>query len=646
MEYLELVRIYEKLELSSKRLEKTYCIAELISKTSASELDKTVLLLQGKVFPSWDERTLGIAAKSMLKVINLATGTSASETENEWKKTGDLGIVAMNLIKSKKQATLFSQELTVSKVFENLKKIAEVEGEGAVDRKIQLVAELLTSAKPEEAKYIIRTALEELRVGVGEGIIRDAIVWSSFPKTVGIFFKCKNNHWNPAVEKCLVCNEPIELNFRKESEKFNEERIKNVDDFKKTLTDEAKKEFVVFADEKTAREAYNFIAETVQGAYDVANDFSVVAKIAREKGYSGLLDISLMPLRPIKVMLAQKVGNLNEGFETVGIPARIEFKYDGFRMQVHKDGKKIKIFTRRLEDVTKQFPEVVDYVSRNIDGASFIIDCEAVGFGKDGKYLPFQSISQRIKRKYEIEKLARDFPVELNVFDIIYYDGKNLIKSPLSERLEIIRKIVREEKRKITIAKGIDTIDLKEAEEFYKESLKAGNEGIMLKSLAAPYKPGSRVGYMVKLKPVMDSLDLVIVGAEWGEGKRANWLTSFTVACIDGNGNFLELGKVGTGIKEKESEKGPEESGKENENETVTFNMLTEALLPLIIKEKGREVSVKPKIVIEIRFEEIQKSPTYSSGFALRFPRLVQIREDRSPEEISTLQMVKELYEG
>ena len=642
MLYIELVKIYEKLESTSKRLNKTYHIAELLSKTPVDELDKTVLLLQGKVFPSWDERTLGIAARSMLKMISLATGTSTAEIENEWKKTGDLGIVALNLIKSKKQATLFSKELTVSKVFENLKKIAEVEGEGTVDRKIQLAAELLTSARPEEAKYITRTALEELRVGVGEGIIRDAIIWSNFPKIAGIFFRCKNNHWNPAAEKCLVCNELLETNFKKETEKFNGEiKVNNTEEFKKALLDKTpKKEFIVCPDEKTARELYNFLMSSVQEAYDISNDFSAVAKISREKGYAGLTEVSLVPLKPIKVMLAQKVSDMKAGFETVGVPARIEYKYDGFRMQIHKDGNKIRIFTRRLDDVTKQFPEVVDYVLKNVKGNSFIIDSEAVGLGKDGRYLPFQSISQRIKRKYDIEKLAEKFPVELNVFDIIYYEGSNLIKAPLSERLEIIRKIVGEARKKITLAKGINTADIKEAEDFYKDSLKAGNEGVMLKSLTAPYRPGSRVGNMIKLKPVIDSLDLVIVGAEWGEGKRANWLTSFTVACIDEDGNFLEIGRVGTGIKEKESEK--EDESKEN----VTFKMLTEMLMPLVTKEKGREIIVKPKIVIEIRFEEVQKSPTYSSGFALRFPRLIQIREDRSPEEISTLQMVKELYEG
>jgi len=372
----------------------------------------------------------------------------------------------------------------------------------------------------------------------------------------------------------------------------------------------------------------------VQGAYDVANDFSVVAEKAKVEGVKGLESISLEPGRPVKVMLALKVSDVKEGFERVGKPADIEYKLDGFRLQIHKKGNDIKLFTRRLENVTKQFPDVVDYVKNHVKGNSFIIDSEAVGFSpKTKKYLPFQSISQRIKRKYDIKNMAKEFPVELNVFDVIYYNGKNMIKTPFIERRKLVEKIVKPAERKIVYVKNLITSDEKEVLKFYKESLNKGNEGIMFKTLDAVYKPGARVGHMVKFKPVMDTLDLVIVGAEWGEGKRSNWLSSFTLACIDENNNFLEIGKVGTGIKEK-SELG------------VSFSQLTEEIRPLIISEKGKNVKVRPEIVVEISYEEIQKSPTYNSGYALRFPRVVNLRLERSAEECSTLKMVEEFYEG
>ena len=636
MKYIDLVEVYQKLDSTTKRLEKTYFISELLRETPLEDLSRITLLLQGKIFPPWDERKIGVASRMVLKSINLATGLNSRDIEDEWKKTGDLGKTAENLIKRKKQATLFSQDLSVSKVFNNLRKLATLEGLGSVDQKVKLISELLTSAKPIEARYIVRNVLEELRVGVGAGSLRDAIAWAFFPKVVGIFFKCdKCNNYMPNINKCLECNQAIENKFNKEVERFDKKKVlklKSTDELKKA--DLKKYDFILCKDENLARECYNYIVNAVQGAYDVANDFSVVAEKAKSGGINGLMSVGLEPGRPVKVMLAIKVKDIKEGFERVGKPADIEYKLDGFRLQIHKKDNKIKLFTRRLENVTKQFPEVVDYVKNHVKGDSFIIDSEAVGFNpKTKKYLPFQSISQRIKRKYDIKNMAKEFPVELNIFDVIYYNGKNMVKTPFIERRKIIEKIVKTAERKIVYVKNLITSDEKEVLKFYKESLNKGNEGIMFKTLDAVYKPGARVGHMVKFKPVMDTLDLVIVGAEWGEGKRSNWLSSFTLACIDENNNFLEIGKVGTGIKEK-SELG------------VSFGQLTEELKPLIISEKGKKANVRPEIVVEVRYEEIQKSPTYNSGYALRFPRVVNLRLERSAEECSTLKMVEEFYEG
>ena len=578
MKYIELVDVYEKLESTTKRLEKTFIISEFIKKTPWGDLHEIILLLQGRVFPSWDEQKIGVASRLILKAINTATGISASKIENEWKKTGDLGIVAENLVKEKKQSTLVQQSLTVDKVFTNLQKLAGLEGAGTVNKKMQLISELLTSAKPKEAKYIVRTILEELRVGVAAGTLRDSIVWANF----GDKFKLR------------------------------------YDEKEKTM-------------EIGDREKYNEFSEIVQKAYDMTNDFSVVAEKARGK-ISGLEKLDIVVGKPIKVMLAQKVKDVKEGFERCLKPCDVEYKLDGFRIQAHKKGKEIILFTRRLENVTKQFPDIAEYIMKNVKGESFIIDSEAVGYDpKTERYLPFQSISQRIKRKYDIAEMAMKFPVEVNVFDIVYYNGRSLIDDDFEKRRSLIKKIVANKKRNIVVVKNIVTSDEDKVERFYKESLREGNEGIMIKKLKAPYKPGSRVGFMVKLKPVMETLDLVIVAAEWGEGKRAHWLSSFTVACIDDEGNFLEIGKFGTGIKEKAEE-------------GVSFEELTKLLKPLVIAEKGKEARLKPKIVVELTYEEIQKSPTYSSGFALRFPRLLRLRLDRGSSEVNNLEEVKDLY--
>jgi len=309
-----------------------------------------------------------------------------------------------------------------------------------------------------------------------------------------------------------------------------------------------------------------------------------------------------------------------------------EYKYDGFRMLINKDEKgNISIFTRRLENVTKQFPEVIDYVRKYVKGKTFVIDSEGVGYEpKTYIYKPFQEISQRIKRKYDIDKLQEKLPVEVNVFDILYYNGKNLLKTPYKERRRLIEKIITEKKFHLVLAKQIISSNEEEIEKFYKQALKDKQEGLMFKNLEAEYKPGARVGYMVKFKPEDKDFDLVITGAEYGTGKRAGWLTSFDVSCRD-NSKLLEIGKVSTGLKEKE------EQG-------LSYKEMTSKLKPLIQEASGRHVYVKPEIVVTVTYQNIQKSPTYTSGFALRFPRFTRLRPDRSKEDIATLNEIKRDY--
>lgn len=577
MEYSELAGFYEVLENTPKRLDKTKVISEIIKKTSDEDVSMILLLLEGRIFQKWDERETGVASRMAIKAISAATGISPGRVETEWSRRGDLGNTAEALVKVKRQATLNNAELSVKKVFSNLRKLPEIEGAGAVERKTRLVTELLASANPVEARYIIRTALQDLRVGVGEGSIRDAIIFAYFGGEIGL----------------KESKDGIEIGKREE---------------------------------------YNRLVARVQDAIDIANDFSSVIVKLRKKGIGGLDDIEIRLGWPLKVMLALKVDSAKEGFERCGRPAVLEYKYDGFRMQIHKSGKDVNLFTRRLENVTIQFPEVAGNVRENIMAETAILDCEAVGFDKKtGKYMPFQSISQRIKRKYGIRELSEQLPVEVNVFDILYYNGKSIIHEPYQKRHEIVNLIVRKQERRIIPARSIIADDEEKANDFFRQALKAGNEGVMFKNLKGVYKPGARVGHMVKWKPAADTLDLAIVGAEWGEGKRAKWLSSFTLACVGNEGDLLEVGKASTGLKEKDEE-------------GLSFGRMTEALKGLIKLEKGREVSIRPKLVLEVGYSEIQKSPTYSSGYALRFPIIKSLREDRMPEDSTTLEEIEQLY--
>jgi len=223
---------------------------------------------------------------------------------------------------------------------------------------------------------------------------------------------------------------------------------------------------------------------------------------------------------------------------------------------------------------------------------------------------------------------VKELPIELTVFDIIYYNGKSLIEEGFGKRRKVIEKIVKQEKWKITLADQIVTDKEGEVEEFYQKALDEGQEGLMGKNLSARYKPGARIGHAVKLKPDDDDFDLVITGAEWGTGKRAGWLTSFDVACIDNDGNLKEVGKVSTGLKEKKEE-------------GLSFEEMTKLLKPLVVEEHGRKAEVRPEIVVVVRYQNIQKSPTYSSGYALRFPRIVGLRPDRGVGDVASLSEVK-----
>ena len=566
MKYSELCKVYEALENTSKGLEKTAIISDFLGKIK--EKPELIYLIKGEVFPAHNEAELGISQQLVIKAISRVTGLSTENVVQKFKETGDLGKTAEQLTEKKQQSSLFSTKLTPEKVLTNLQKLSTLQGQGTVDRKIGLVIELLNSATPIEAKYIIRTVLLDLKIGVGDGILRDAIV--------------------------DYCFKPETITEKKEQ------------------------------------------GEIVQQAYDKSLDYAEVFNMCVHGGLKKLKSVSFSPGRPVKVMLFPKAKDVEDAFRIVGKPAAFEYKYDGFRMMISKTKEgKISIFTRRLDNVTTQFPDVVSFVKTHINAKEFIIDCEAVGFDPKTKaYQPFQAVSQRIKRKYHIEKLVKELPVEVNVFDCIYYNGKSLINEPFGKRRKLIEKIIKNEKYKIVLAKQIITSSEKQAQEFYDLALSQGHEGLMAKSLLAIYKPGARVGYAVKLKPEDNDFDLVITGAEYGTGKRAGWLTSFDLSCRDtSSGKLLEVGKASTGLKEKQ------EQG-------LSFVELTKKLKPLIISEDGRHISVKPQVVVMVQYQNIQKSPTYSSGYAMRFPRIKAIRPDRSTMDITSLVEIQKEVEG
>src|SRR3989338_502826 len=550
MHYSEFVELYEALSATTKRLEKMEILSQFLKKLAEKGESEWIYLLRGRVFAEHDPREFGFSTQLAIKAIGFSFGISTDKVVERFRKTGDLGNVASAFAEKRTQRSLLSSTLDVKKVFDNLRKLVEIEGKGAVERKVGLVAELLSAATGREARYLIRTLLGDLRVGVADALLVDALAHA------------------------------------------------------------------YFADDKEMR-------TRIEESYDVANDFALVFEKAMG-GKKDIGEVAIAPGRAIKAMLDVKVASIEEGFEVCGTPAALEYKYDGFRLLIHKKGKEINLFTRKLENVTKQFPDVVAAVRRNVKGESWILDSEAVGFEPStGNYLPFEAISQRIKRKYDIEKLIEELPVEVNVFDVLYYNGKSFMNEKFINRRKIVEKIISEDKFKIRPAIQIVSDNEDEVLDFYNNALKIGEEGIIIKNLEKPYKSGRKVGYMVKLKPNVKDLDLVIIGAEYGRGKRAGWFSSFIVACRNEE-EFLEIGMVSSGLKEKEEE-------------GTSYEELTKLLKPLILETDGNKVKVKPKLVVSVTYQNIQKSPSYSSGYALRFPRITAFRPDRSVNHITTL---------
>jgi DNA ligase-1 len=376
------------------------------------------------------------------------------------------------------------------------------------------------------------------------------------------------------------------------------------------------------------------VIRAIEWAWFMRPDYGEVACIAKEKGLEGLKKAGLELGKPFQVLLAEKSPSLKEALESYE-NSQIEVKFDGARIQAHKDGDKVWLFTRRLENVTRQFPDIVKMIKAGVKAGKCVLEGEAMALGDGGKPAPFQSLSQRIHRKYDIDRMVRDIPIQMNWFDIVFLEGTRLFDRAFGERRKKLESVIKVTPGKFQLSEPLLTKDLKKAEKFYRDALYAGQEGVMVKNLDATYQPGRRVaGGWLKVKPIMETLDLVITGAQWGMGKRAGWMGSFVLACRDEQtGEFLECGMMGTGVKEK----------KASESD-ITFKELTEMLKPSVVSEKGNMVRIKPKIVLEIAYEEIQKSPNYDSGYALRFPRLVRIRPDKSPEEGDDIERLSNLY--
>jgi DNA ligase-1 len=376
--------------------------------------------------------------------------------------------------------------------------------------------------------------------------------------------------------------------------------------------------------ELTVSKAFGISLKLVQEATMLAGDIGEVAALAKPNGEKGLEKIGFRLFKPVKPMLAQTAADVREALKELGGEAAFEFKLDGARVQIHKAEDTVRVFSRRLTDVTDSLPEIVEQVRNEIKAKEVIVEGEVIAIGADGNPMLFQHLMRRFRRVHEIAEMTKEVPLKLYLFDVLYVDGQSLVAMPYVERRRELAEIA----PRIPLTEQIITKNSEEAEGFLKDAISGGHEGLVAKKLDSPYTPGVRGKRWFKVKPVLEPLDLVIVAAEYGYGRRHDWLSDYYLAARDAEtGRFIPLGKTFKGLTD------------------VEIVEMTQRLKELTVSEEHRRVTVVPKIVVEVAYNEIQKSPKYECGMALRFARITRVRDDKTPEDADTIQKAQKIFE-
>ena len=665
MRFSQLADVFEAMEKTASRLMLTERLAEVYYNADPTEVRRLTYLCQGILVPESQGIQIGIGDKLAQMAISRVSGKSIGQIEAAYRDVGDLGATAGTLLERKAQSTLLHEDLSIKKVYDNFYKIATSSGSGSQDLKINLLAELLANARPLEAKHIIRFVQGSLRLGMGESTILDAL---------SIFWLChiskdatalKSGAGTFAIRNCA----PV---FRKEAaEKKGEASsielslegdLAAIEDAKKGAILDLKSKagslegellrltknggkytlaLQILAEKRVYRERF-------ERAYSMRSDLGEVAQTVCSGDGNSLAGISPRVFSPIRPALAERLLSPAQIIEKLG-KCSVEGKYDGFRLQIHKKGREVKIFSRKEEPMTHMFPDIVDAVGDEFSAKDAIFEGEAIAYDEpQNRFLPFQVTIQR-KRKHGIGQKAREIPLRLFAFELLYADGKDYTNVPYEERRMELEKLIRAGASTIAPADRIICKDAPQLQAFFEKCLQEGLEGIIAKDLSAPYGAGARKFAWIKLKrsygKSVDTYDVVIIGYYFGKGKRAQFeFGGVLTAVYDPEmQKFRSIAKVGTGFSEEQ------------------MGEFQKALEKLSIKEKPNSVDsemtpdvwVTPKIVIEVNADEITRSPTHTAGraqggdegFALRFPRLISIRKDKRPEDAMTESEIFEMFE-
>ena len=511
--FATVVEVTQALEATPKRLEKRRLIANFLRRLSRAEVGPAVLLLVAGIFPESDPKVLNIGFATLRKALEAAApGISGADP------------------------------LTILDVQRRFEEIAAVKGPDSTRARQQLLEDLFRRASKEEQQVLLKIISGEMRIGVNEGVMIEAIADASG------------------------------------------------------------------ADPATVRAGNMYLG-----------DLGKVAAIALFEGGAAVQRLNAELLYPIKPMLAELAPDLDEVLAEHQGTTAVEFKLDGARIQIHRVGDQVRVFTRRLSDVTRSVPEIVE-IALGLPAASVILEGEVLAVDERGRPRPFQELMRRFRRIHQVDQLRKDIPLQLVCFDLLHLDGSNLMAAPYRQRWEALERLVPPS----LLVPRIVTSSRAEIEAFLAKALAAGHEGLMAKRLDAPYAVGKRGKNWFKIKPA-ETLDLVILGAEWGHGRRTGTLSNYWLGIRDGSG-WQMIGKTFKGLTDQERAD------------------VMKRLLDSKSVEEPWIVHVRPTVVVEVAYNEIQRSPRYESGFALRFARITRIREDKEPTDADTYQRLKELY--
>lgn len=544
--FAALASLGERLERTTSRLELINLLAEFLRELDSAEIPATVRLTIGQVFPEWDGRALNLSWKAAMKVVSGLVSPAAAGDETVFAEAEDTGEAVQMLLERARSEPRRPPPLTILDVYRVFEEIAAATGPGSRQRKEELLRGLLLRATPVEAKYIVKDVLAEMRHGVGEGLMLEAIAQAA------------------GVPSLLVSR-----------------------------------------------------ANMLWG------DLGEAALVALTEGEAALKQATVRLFRPIKPMLAQTAEDLAEAFERYQGRVALEYKLDGARVQIHKRGDEVRIYSRQLSDVTASLPDVVVEIRTGLKAREAIVEGEAVAVDAQGRPLPFQHLMRRFRRVHDVAAMMREIPLQLYLFDLLYVDGRDLIDTPCEKRWQALEEVV----GTLSLVPRLIPQTVEEGQRFAEQAYRAGHEGVMAKDLASNYTPGMRGRAWLKLKHAL-TLDLVIVAADWGYGRRHGWLSNYHLAARDeATGEYLEVGKTFKGPTDEE------------------FQEMTQRLLALERYRRGGTVFVEPRVVVEVLFNELQESSQYKSGLALRFARIARVRDDKSPAEADTIQTLRRLYE-